>query len=118
MASKKIVLGKFAASNAAEVLTNAERVYIQHYENLRRCVPPERLLEYKLGSGWEPLCEFLGKEVPQEEFPWMKETRELHQRIWNHQKKMLRDAWGRLSPFVAVGAVSAIGYLAKRYRVF
>ena len=24
------------------------------------------MLEYKLGSGWKPLCEFLGKNVPQD----------------------------------------------------
>jgi hypothetical protein len=51
MASKKMILGKFHASTAEEVLTNAERFYLQHYENIRRLVPPEKLLEYRLSSG-------------------------------------------------------------------
>lgn len=38
--------------------------YLEHNKRVRKACPPERLLEFKLGSGWEPLCEFLGKEVP------------------------------------------------------
>lgn len=30
---------------------------------------PEDFLEYNVQQGWEPLCKFLGKEVPQVEFP-------------------------------------------------
>lgn len=44
--------------------------YRAHYEEIRRTVPPERLLEYQLGTGWEPLCKFLGKEdIPKIPFP-------------------------------------------------
>lgn len=34
------------------------------YDMVRKIVPAERLLEVKLGDGWEPLCEFLGRPVP------------------------------------------------------
>lgn len=27
------------------------------------------MLKYEFGSGWEPLCKFLGKELPDEPFP-------------------------------------------------
>ncbi|KAK1827544.1 hypothetical protein QBC39DRAFT_175033 [Podospora conica] len=30
-----------------------------HYAGVRAMVPPEQLLEYRLGDGWGPLCEFL-----------------------------------------------------------
>lgn len=40
-----------------------------HNDMVRKIVPPERLLVMKLGDGWEPLCEFLGKPVPQEPYP-------------------------------------------------
>ena len=36
---------------------------------IRGMVPKERLLEWKAEDGWEPLCEFLGKSVPDEAFP-------------------------------------------------
>lgn len=36
---------------------------------IRGMVPKERLLEWYIGDGWEPLCKFLGKPIPDEEFP-------------------------------------------------
>lgn len=36
---------------------------------IRGLVPQERLLEWTVEDGWEPLCEFLGKPVPDEPFP-------------------------------------------------
>lgn len=36
---------------------------------IRGLVPKERLLEWYIDDGWEPLCEFLGKPVPDVEFP-------------------------------------------------
>jgi hypothetical protein len=47
----KIWLANFRARNASEVLENARVVYGEHYAPVRRLVPPERLLNYKLGSG-------------------------------------------------------------------
>jgi Sulfotransferase domain len=37
-------------------------------------VPPERLLVYEVGDGWEPLCRFLGVPVPDEPFPHVNAT--------------------------------------------
>ena len=45
------------------------RVFKQHYERVRRTVPAERLLVYRVQEGWEPLCRFLGVDVPDEPFP-------------------------------------------------
>lgn len=36
---------------------------------IRGLVPKERLLEWSVEDGWEPLCSFLGKPVPKEPFP-------------------------------------------------
>jgi hypothetical protein len=45
------------------------RVFAQHYERVRRTVPADRLLVYRVQDGWEPLCRFLGVDVPDEPFP-------------------------------------------------
>ena len=45
------------------------RIYEQHHERVRRTVPAERLLVYRVQEGWEPLCRFLGVDVPDEPFP-------------------------------------------------
>ncbi|MEM7532870.1 MAG: sulfotransferase family protein [Chloroflexota bacterium] len=38
----------------------------QHNEVVQRLVPKERLLVFHVKDGWEPLCAFLGCEVPQD----------------------------------------------------
>lgn len=40
-----------------------------HNEQVKRTVPPERLLVWRVTDGWEPLCEFLGVAVPDEPLP-------------------------------------------------
>ena len=43
-------------------------VYVRHVEWVRKVVPKEKLLEFEPGMGWQPLCGFLGKEVPEGAF--------------------------------------------------
>ncbi|KAL8899387.1 MAG: hypothetical protein Q9207_006224 [Kuettlingeria erythrocarpa] len=64
-----------------EMRAAAKDRYREHYASVRRMVPKERLLEYKVGSGWEPLCDFLGKSVPDVEFPNINETASMHEKI-------------------------------------
>ena len=63
----------------SEMREKAKEKYREHYELVRRIVPREKLLEYKLGSGWEPLCEFLGKDVPDVDFPKVNDTASMHE---------------------------------------
>lgn len=41
----------------------------RHNEEVRRAIPPERLLVFEVTQGWEPLCSFLGVPVPDKPFP-------------------------------------------------
>jgi len=43
--------------------------YIRHIEEVKATVPAERLLVYSVSEGWEPLCQFLGQQVPNIPFP-------------------------------------------------
>ena len=36
---------------------------------VKATIPADRLLVFDVRQGWEPLCEFLGKPVPESEFP-------------------------------------------------
>jgi hypothetical protein len=48
----------------------AIEIFNQHIEDVKKYVPPERLLIYNAKEGWEPLCAFLGVEVPKDKpFP-------------------------------------------------
>ncbi len=41
----------------------------KHNASVRSAISSERLLEWTPGDGWEPICERLGVEVPDEPFP-------------------------------------------------
>lgn len=41
----------------------------RHTEAVKAAIPPERLLVYEVGSGWDPLCQFFGVPVPAEPYP-------------------------------------------------
>ncbi|CDS09960.1 hypothetical protein LRAMOSA02637 [Lichtheimia ramosa] len=40
-----------------------------HYEWVKKTIPADRLLILQLGEGWDRLCEFLGKPVPDVPYP-------------------------------------------------
>ena len=42
-----------------------------HYKHVREIVPEQNLLEWTVSDGWEPICKFLGKPVPDEPFPYI-----------------------------------------------
>jgi hypothetical protein len=41
----------------------------RHDAEVRATVPKERLLIYPVGSGWAPLCDWLGVAVPDQPYP-------------------------------------------------
>lgn len=59
----------------------AKQVFDAHIEEVKRVVPPERLLVYNVKQGWEPLCQFLGVPVPQMPFPHLNDTDEFKRNI-------------------------------------
>ncbi|KAK8061987.1 hypothetical protein PG994_008353 [Apiospora phragmitis] len=75
--TRKQMLGFFGARSVGEIDEQRARdAYERHFRRVRELVPAERRLEYVMGSGWEPLCAFLGKEVPDVPFPWVNEGEE------------------------------------------
>jgi GrpB-like predicted nucleotidyltransferase (UPF0157 family) len=50
--------------------------YERHNTAVRSSVPPDRLLEWTVTDGWQPLCDRLGLPVPDAAFPWTNTTAE------------------------------------------
>jgi Sulfotransferase domain len=50
--------------------------YEKHNRRIREIVPPEQLLEFNVKEGWKPLCNFLGHDVPERDFPWRSKARQ------------------------------------------
>lgn len=64
--------------------------YRQHNEQVRQLIPAERLLEFNVEQGWQPLCEFLDIDVPKTPFPHSNAGR-------TGPTKILANAVGNLS---------------------
>ena len=60
---------------------NAPAVNRVHYQRMREPVTRKRLLEYELGSGWEPICRSLSRPVADEPFPHTNENVALQDRM-------------------------------------
>lgn len=80
----------FCRTDDKEELRNTARtLYRAHYEHVRRACPKDRLLEFGLTDGWDPLCEFLGKEKPDAPFPRVNEGAALAGKFKEVQKRSL-----------------------------
>jgi hypothetical protein len=62
-------IDRVAFSGRADDRATAVGAYERHNARVMAHVPADRLLVYQVGAGWEPLCEFLGVDVPDEPFP-------------------------------------------------
>ena len=60
-----------------------KKKYREHNERVQAVIRKEKLLIYNVKQGWKPLCEFLGCDVPEAEFP--------------RENVGLSDAHGRIS---------------------
>ena len=69
----------------------AVRAFLRHNAAVEEEIPPERLLVYEVSEGWAPLCDFLGVDQPDEEFPRLNDPAAF---------------WGRVRDRLAEGAVS------------
>ncbi|KJZ69100.1 hypothetical protein HIM_11507 [Hirsutella minnesotensis 3608] len=94
-AINKIIEGFFEAKSIGELRQKARMVYDRHHREIRKLVPPNRLLEYRMGQGWEPICNFLNKPQPNIVFPRLNDAKALRMRL----KRKMR------SQFVAAGIV-------------
>ncbi len=73
MVGLRLTNGDFSKENCIEA-------FHRHNNDVQNHVPSSRLLVFKVQDGWEPLCEFLDKEIPETPFPHLNEGREtIHQ---------------------------------------
>ncbi|KAH7313590.1 hypothetical protein B0I35DRAFT_276090 [Stachybotrys elegans] len=115
-ASRKLMLGFFQAKDADEARRNARAAYDRHHKEIQEAVPQEQLLVYHLGDGWEPLCKFLDKPVPEGvEFPWVNEAEMLRKTITDKAKRDMTAAAMKLLPWVVgAGAIGAGSWMVMK----
>jgi len=82
-----------------------------------RSVPPERLLIFDVKAGWEPLCKFLGCEVPASSvpFPCLNKASDVQRRIAaqdSHQRTVKYYIQMGVAAVVVTSVLSAVCYAA------
>src|SRR5437868_1353903 len=70
----KDLFRQFAGDSLDEASAIAS--YERHNDHVRATAPPDRLLEWHPGDGWEPICRALGVDVPEDPFPHVNTTEE------------------------------------------
>lgn len=81
-------LGEAAGHAAPGELAQAMERY---NDQVMADVAPERLLVWSVSEGWEPLCEFLGVEVPAGPFPRLNDSAEFGDRVIDGALLALRE---------------------------
>ncbi|KAL2045259.1 hypothetical protein N7G274_002342 [Stereocaulon virgatum] len=87
----------------------------EQYETVRRLVPKERLLEYKVGEGWERLCKFLEVPVPSYDFPNINEQETFRDRIQVAISLAMQRIMMKVLPVLGGGV--AVGVAAWLYHI-
>lgn len=96
------------AADYASVQSRGQEMYLEHCEMVRTLAREQgrELLEFNVKEGWEPLCKFLGKEVPETPFPRTNEQAEFARNLEKFERKMTlgvaMNALKYLSPMAAV----------------
>lgn len=78
LAHRKMVVDLFSRrfTPAWRDARDAKRAYEDHNAAVRASVPPERLVEWRPGDGWAPICAALDLAVPAAPFPHVNTTDE------------------------------------------
>ena len=82
----------------------AEKFFRDWEEAVKKSVPEEKLLIHRSSDGWETLCKFLGKPVPDNEYPMVNGTQAIKKGLRNLQ------VINALVFFILPGALAFAGY--------
>ncbi|KAF7510652.1 hypothetical protein GJ744_006264 [Endocarpon pusillum] len=98
--------------------SNMKAIFIEYHEHIRRIVPREKLLEFKVQDGYKPLCDFLGVPVPttvigekevEEPFPRVNEGAAFHDRANAMRKCQTRRILKRIGKLVNAVVLVGVG---------
>ncbi|KAF5875247.1 uncharacterized protein Bfra_003700 [Botrytis fragariae] len=104
-AVSKMVNGAFGTQSYRDITTEKARdFYDAYYSRIRQMVPAERRLEYSLSQGWEPLCRFLDKPIPDAPFPRVNDSGEMQRRKMSEFGRIVFQAGRNMLPYLLGGA--------------
>ena len=78
--TSKLIWGRFL-KGTMDSKQDAINRYNQHIMDVKKQVSSDNLLIFSVDQGWKPLCEFLGKEIPNASFPKVNDKEEMKKMI-------------------------------------
>ena len=86
---------------------------------IRSIVPPENLLEYKMGEGYQPLCDFLEVPLPEnKKFPRTNDTDGFVERCTKRNRMQMMNCIFRYSVYGGSFAAAVLGVTFTVRRFF
>ncbi|KAJ5172626.1 hypothetical protein N7492_005219 [Penicillium capsulatum] len=107
--------GWLGIKNPEDARRVSKEKYREHYALVRRLTPPDRLLEFQISDGWEPLCKFLGKPIPEVPFPHLNEKSWLDEKVTIVLQRGMKRLMWRLTRWLLLPLVTAtLVYMALK----
>lgn len=99
------IMGWIGSNRRADIFDRAREAYIRHYRDIREIMAdrPGMMLEFQLADGWAPLCAFLDKDIPDEEFPRVNEMKTYAERAREQQRGVILQAMRNVALVALVG---------------
>ncbi|PVH94894.1 hypothetical protein DM02DRAFT_618274 [Periconia macrospinosa] len=110
----RIIMTHWGNGNPSDRMA-LQKTYLDHYAHVRSVVPPSKLLEFESQQGWTPLCEFLSKEIPDEEYPRINDsatTVKIHSFVY--WIRLVKTSWVPLSAIAVLGVATWKGMAVGR----
>ena len=115
LAEMNVLLYKYGHGN--DFPTTGKERYSRHNERIRQLCKEQgrELLEFDVSQGWEPLCRYLGKKVPDTPFPQSNST-ESFNAYWEPMHRMLEGTVYMKMAVLASGLVGIGSLMYLRLR--
>lgn len=97
---------------------NGKRRYQEYYKEVRSLVPPERLLEYKVGEGWKRLCDALQVPIPATPFPRTNDTDGFVNRCKSRNRRQMLNVLVRWTVNFVLFAITCLAFFLFMVRYF
>lgn len=112
---RRMIWGTATKEERKEMEMMCRHKFREQREEVMSTVPKEKLLVLDLKDGWEPLCKFLDKEVPNVPFPHLNSKNEVMERFTLVAGLRVQSIMQRLLKRTAVaGAGALLAYTAYK----
>jgi len=108
-----ILKGRFNTTDLASLDKNARAGYRAHYKEIRDATPKDRLLDFKLAQGWEPLCKFLGKPIPDCPFPRVNDQAAAQEKLFILLRMLALDKLKQ--GLIILSVIGSLYFLVRRF---